>query len=86
MFVVWAKSDRDQNRIKGFILEKGMKGLSAPRIEGKFSLRASSTGQIVMDDVTIPEENLLPNASGLQVNCSAKICVCLTRYDMYMFT
>ncbi|XP_059179177.1 glutaryl-CoA dehydrogenase, mitochondrial-like [Physella acuta] len=65
VFVVWAKSDADKNKIRGFILEKGMKGLSAPKIEGKFSLRASITGQIVMEDVEVPEANLLPNASGL---------------------
>ncbi|XP_046578846.1 glutaryl-CoA dehydrogenase, mitochondrial-like [Haliotis rubra] len=64
VFVVWAKSDVN-NKIRGFILEKGMKGLSTPKIEGKFSLRASITGQIVMEDVEIPEENLLPAASGL---------------------
>lgn len=65
VFIVWAKCDRDNNKIRGFILEKGMKGLSAPVIEGKFSLRASITGQISMDDVEIPEENMLPNVSGL---------------------
>ena len=64
VFVVWAKSDPD-GRIRGFILEKGMAGLSAPKIEGKFSLRASITGQIVMEDVFVPGENLLPNVSGL---------------------
>ena len=67
--VVWAKlEDREAGRevIRGFILEKGMKGLSAPKIEGKFSLRASITGEIVMDDVFVPEENLLPNVSGLK--------------------
>src|SRR6185436_10601612 len=63
VFVVWAKND--DGRIRGFILEKGMKGLSAPKIEGKFSLRASITGEIVMDDVFVPEENLLPNVQGL---------------------
>jgi glutaryl-CoA dehydrogenase len=52
--------------IRGFILEKGMKGLSAPKIEGKFSLRASTTGEIVMDDVLVPEENLLPGVRGLR--------------------
>jgi len=57
---------RSNGEIRGFILEKGMKGLSAPKIEGKFSLRASSTGEIVMDEVFIPEENLLPNVSGLK--------------------
>ncbi|XP_072023983.1 glutaryl-CoA dehydrogenase, mitochondrial-like [Amphiura filiformis] len=65
VFIVWAKNQADDNRIRGFILEKGMKGLSAPKIEGKFALRASITGQIVMEDVEIPEENMLPNASGL---------------------
>jgi glutaryl-CoA dehydrogenase len=63
VFIVWAKDDEEE--IRGFILEKGMKGLSAPKIEGKFSLRASITGEIVMDDVLVPEENLLPGASGL---------------------
>ncbi len=62
VFVVWAKLD---GVIRGFILEKGWKGLSAPKIEGKFSLRASITGEIVMDEVFLPEEQLLPNASGL---------------------
>ena len=67
VFIVWAKCDTADNKIKGFILEKGMKGLSAPTIQGKFSLRASVTGQIVMEDVEVPEENLLPHVSGLQV-------------------
>jgi glutaryl-CoA dehydrogenase len=62
VFVVWAKLDGE---IRGFILEKGMKGLSAPKIEGKFSLRASSTGEIVMNEVFVPDENFLPNAKGL---------------------
>ncbi len=65
VFVVWAKSDAHDNKIKGFVLEKGMKGLSAPKIEGKFSLRASTTGMIHMDEVFVPEENLLPDISGL---------------------
>ena len=65
MFIVWAKCD--DGKVRGFILEKGMKGLSAPKIEGKFSLRASVTGQIVMDDVEVPEDNLLPNVEGLKV-------------------
>ncbi|RED53385.1 acyl-CoA dehydrogenase [Aestuariispira insulae] len=64
VFVVWAKTDDDV--IRGFILEKGMKGLSAPKIEGKFSLRASVTGEIVMDNVEVGEEQLLPNVSGLK--------------------
>jgi glutaryl-CoA dehydrogenase len=63
VFVVWAKDDAGV--IRGFLLEKGMPGLSAPKIEGKFSLRASSTGMISMDDVFVPEANLLPNARGL---------------------
>nr|XP_006815789.1 PREDICTED: LOW QUALITY PROTEIN: glutaryl-CoA dehydrogenase, mitochondrial-like [Saccoglossus kowalevskii] len=63
--VVWAKLKDQDNTIRGFILERGMKGLSTPTIEGKFSLRASTTGQIVMEDVEVPEENILPNASGL---------------------
>jgi glutaryl-CoA dehydrogenase len=64
VFVVWAKTD--DGKVHGFILEKGMKGLSAPKIEGKFSLRASITGEIVMDEVFVPEEQLLPNVSGLK--------------------
>jgi glutaryl-CoA dehydrogenase len=64
VFVVWAKAEGEV--IRGFILEKGMKGLSAPKIEGKFSLRASATGEVVMDDVFVPEENLLPGVSGLR--------------------
>jgi glutaryl-CoA dehydrogenase len=64
VFVVWAKDEGDV--IRGFILDKGMKGLSAPKIEGKLSLRVSYTGEIVMDDVFVPEENLLPNVSGLK--------------------
>ena len=72
VFVVWAKlTDPDgntggQESIRGFILEKGMKGLTAPKIEGKMSLRASITGEIVMDGVFVPEANLLPNVSGLK--------------------
>ena len=65
VFVVWAKSDAHGGKIKGFVLEKGMKGLAAPKIEGKFSLRASITGMIQMDEVFVPEENLLPNVEGL---------------------
>jgi len=64
VFVVWAKTEDDV--IRGFVLEKGMEGLSAPKIEGKFSLRASITGEIVMDDVFVPDENLLPNVEGLK--------------------
>lgn len=66
VFVVWAKSADHNNEIRGFILEKGMKSLSAPKIGGKLSLRASITGEIVMDGVIVPEENLLPNVSGLK--------------------
>jgi len=65
VFIVWAKSDAHDNKIKGFILEKAMTGLVAPKIEGKFSLRASTTGMIQMDEVFVPDENLLPNAAGL---------------------
>jgi len=65
VFVVWAKSDEHDSKIKGFILDKGMKGLVAPKIEGKFSLRASITGMIMMDEVFVPDENLLPNVAGL---------------------
>lgn len=64
VFVVWAKTDDDI--IRGFILEKGMEGLSAPKIEGKLALRASVTGEIVMDEVFVPEENRLPNVQGLK--------------------
>jgi glutaryl-CoA dehydrogenase len=63
VFIVWAKDDR--GTIRGFILDKGMKGLSAPKIEGKLALRASITGEIVMDEVFVPEENKLPHAKGL---------------------
>ena len=66
VFIVWAKSDKHENKIKGFILEKGMKGLSAPKINKKLSLRASITGEIVMDKVFVPEENMLPNVEGLK--------------------
>jgi glutaryl-CoA dehydrogenase len=73
VFVVWAKAyghgDGGENKdgdIRGFILEKGMPGLSAPKTEGKFSLRASVTGEIVMDEVFVPDENLLPNVKGLK--------------------
>ena len=66
VFIVWAKSDKHENKIKGFILEKSMKGLSAPKINKKLSLRASITGEIVMDKVFVPEENMLPNVEGLK--------------------
>lgn len=64
VFVVWAKTD--DGKIRGFVLEKGMKGLSAPKIEGKLSLRASVTGEIVMDNVEVSEDHLLPNVVGLK--------------------
>jgi glutaryl-CoA dehydrogenase len=72
VFIVWAKLENDdgtvggQEAIRGFILDKGMPGLSAPKIEGKMSLRASITGEIVMDNVFVPADNLLPNVSGLK--------------------
>ena len=71
VFVVWAKcADPESGKdvIRGFILEKGMNGLSAPKIEGKFSLRASVTGQIVMEDVSVPSENMFPHIKGLKVS------------------
>ena len=64
VFVVWAKDD--EGEIRGFVLDKGMKGLSAPKIHGKFSLRASVTGEIVMDEVFVPEENAFPDICGLK--------------------
>jgi len=72
VFVVWARDD--EGEVRGFILEKGMEGLSAPKIEGKFSVRASPTGEIVMDDVFVPDANALPKASGLRAPFS-----CLNR-------
>ncbi|WP_137700490.1 acyl-CoA dehydrogenase [Marimonas lutisalis] len=66
VFVVWAKSDAHGGKIRGFVLEKGMKGLSAPKIMNKMSLRASITGEIVMDGVEVGEEALLPNVEGLK--------------------
>jgi len=64
VFLVWAKDDNGE--IRGFLLERGMKGLSTPKIEGKFSLRVSPTGQVVMEQLFVPEENLLPGVSGLK--------------------
>lgn len=64
LFVIWAKDDDD--KIRGFILEREMEGLTTPKIEGKFALRAGSTGQVMMQDVLVPEQNLLPNVSGLR--------------------
>jgi glutaryl-CoA dehydrogenase len=69
VFLVWARTE--DGAIRGFILERGMTGLTSPKIEGKFSLRASPTGEIVMDDVFVPEENLLPNVRGLRGPFSA---------------
>ncbi len=66
VFVVWAKSDAHDGKIRGFVLEKGMKGLSAPKIGGKQSLRTSTTGEIVMDGVDVGEDALLPNVQGLK--------------------
>ncbi len=66
VFVVWAKSEAHGGKIRGFVLEKGMKGLSAPKIEGKLSLRASTTGEIVMDGVEVGEDALLPGVEGLK--------------------
>ena len=66
VFVVWAKSAAHDDKIKGFILEKGMQGLTAPKIENKLSLRASITGMIMMEDVFVPEENMLPDVEGLK--------------------
>jgi glutaryl-CoA dehydrogenase len=63
VFVVWAKDDAGD--IRGFVLEKGMRGLDAPKIEGKFSLRSSVTGEIVMDDVFVPENHMFPEVKGL---------------------
>ncbi|MCP4820740.1 MAG: acyl-CoA dehydrogenase [Shimia sp.] len=66
VFVVWAKSEAHGGRIRGFVLDKGLKGLSAPKIQGKLSLRASITGEIVMDNVAVGEDALLPNVEGLK--------------------
>jgi len=66
VFVIWAKSDAHEGKIRGFILEKGMKGLSAPKILGKMSLRASITGEIVLDNVEVGEDSLLPHVQGLK--------------------
>jgi glutaryl-CoA dehydrogenase len=66
VFVIWARSAAHEGKIRGFILEKGMTGLAAPKINGKLSLRTSITGEIVMDGVQVPEESLLPDVSGLK--------------------
>ena len=65
VFVIWAKDP--QGKVRGFILEKGMKGLTAPEIKGKFSLRASATGMIMMDEVVVPKSQMLPNVVGFKV-------------------
>jgi glutaryl-CoA dehydrogenase len=77
LFIVWAKTD--DGVIRGFILERGMKGLTTPKIEGKLSMRACTTGQIVMDEVFVPEENLLPNVAGLK---GALSCLTEARYGI----
>lgn len=77
IFVVWAKDDNGD--FTGYILEKGMKGLEAPKINGKFSLRASVTGSIMMDEVFVPEENKLPKVEGLK---SALMCLNKARYGI----
>jgi glutaryl-CoA dehydrogenase len=77
VFIVWAKDE--EGEIRGFILEKGMKGLAAPKIEGKFSLRASVTGGIMMDEVFVPEENMLPGAKGIK---SPFLCLNSARYGI----
>lgn len=69
--MVWARCEED-GRVRGFLVERGTPGLSTPKIEGKFSLRASTTGMILLDDVEVPEENLLPNAEGLAVRGAAR--------------
>ncbi|QDP02417.1 acyl-CoA dehydrogenase [Thalassotalea sp. PS06] len=79
VFVVWAKSEADDNQICGFVLEKGMQGLSAPKIEGKMSLKASITGEIVMDNVFVPEENMFPEVRGLRGPFS---CLNMARYGI----
>ncbi len=66
VFIVWAKSAAHQGEIRGFVLEKGMQGLSAPKIDGKLALRASVTGEILMSEVEVPEDHLLPGVSGLK--------------------
>ena len=77
LFLVWAKDD--ENVIRGFLIEKGVQGLSAPKIEGKFSLRASTTGSIVMQDVFVPDSMALPSASGLKAPFA---CLTLARYGI----
>ena len=77
---MWAKDE--QGEIRGFVLEKGMKGLSAPKIEGKLSLKASTTGMIMMDDVEVPKENMFPEVKGLKGPFS---CLNNARYKIKSF-
>ncbi|WP_371375105.1 acyl-CoA dehydrogenase [Thalassotalea aquiviva] len=79
VFVVWAKSEAHDNQICGFILEKGMPGLSAPKINGKMSLKASITGEIVLDNVFVPEQNMFPDVRGLTGPFS---CLNMARYGI----
>ncbi|WP_163930213.1 acyl-CoA dehydrogenase [Paraferrimonas sp. SM1919] len=79
VFVVWAKNQAENDQICGFVLEKGMKGLSAPKIAGKLSLRGSITGEIVMDNVFVPEENMFPDVRGLRGPFS---CLNMARYGI----
>ncbi|REL28109.1 acyl-CoA dehydrogenase [Thalassotalea euphylliae] len=79
VFVVWAKNEAEGDAICGFVLEKGMAGLSAPKIEGKLSLRASITGEIVMDKVFVPQENMFPEVRGLKGPFS---CLNMARYGI----
>src|SRR6202045_504424 len=81
IFIVWAKSAAHGDDIRGFVLEKGMKGLSAPKIGGKLSLRTSTTGEVVMDGVVVPESSLLPNVSGLKGPFG---CLTRARYGIAM--
>ena len=81
VFVIWAKSAAHGGDIRGFVLEKGMSGLSAPKIAGKLSLRASITGEVVMDGVVVPESSLLPNVSGLKGPFG---CLTRARYGIAM--
>ncbi len=81
VFVIWAKSAAHGGEIRGFVLEKGMNGLSAPKIGGKLSLRASITGEVVMDGVVVPESSLLPNVSGLKGPFG---CLTRARYGIAM--
>lgn len=80
--MVWAKCE--DGRVRGFILERGMKGFTTPKIEGKFSLRASATGMIMMDEVEVPNENLLPKVSGLGVSYSSHLTIFLLLLTPYM--